>query len=79
MNHVLLVTGKKCIPIKFLIIQAAKSTMTNNMVKISKFYYKTKCIHSLDLFKKGEKKLINYSLKEKDNSLGKGIIHKTPK
>lgn len=25
------------------------------MVKMSKFYYKTKCIHELELFLKGEK------------------------
>lgn len=48
-------------------------------MKISKFYYKTKCIHWLELFKRGEEKLANYILKLKDNSLGENVIHKSPK
>lgn len=73
------VTGKNASQISFNNSYFKVSRDIKNVMKISKFYYKTKCIHWLELFKRGEEKLANYILKLKDNSLGENVIHKSPK
>lgn len=73
------VTGKNAFRISFNNSYFRVNNDIENVMRMSKFYYKTKYIHWLELFKRGEAKLTNYILKLKDNSLGENVIHRRPK